>query len=461
MHKLISYLSIFLFVVATINLQAQRSSSAKVTPPTNRILFIYDASNSMNGMWESGRKNQIARQLIMQALDSLQGVPNVQLALRVYGHQYDYTKGQNCNDTKLEVPFERNNIGKIKTTLKNIRAKGTTPIAMTLEKSEADFPPCKNCRNIIILITDGIEECNGDPCAVSRALQKKGIVLKPFVIGIGLDPDFIKTFECIGTFFDATNEKQFKTALGVVISQALNSTSAQVNLLDAYQLPNETNVNMTFMDRNTNQVLYNFVHTINSAGNPDTLGLEPLHTYRIQVHTIPPVIKDSVIITPGIHNVIGIQAGQGFLNVKMSGTQKQSVPVIIRKKGSMETLHITQVNTKEKLLNGNYDLEVLSIPRMKVSEVEIKQSHTTTIEIPPPGILTIMRSKGGRTDLYKITDTGLEWVYQLAENSQSENLKVLPGNYTIVHKPKSAKSSAFTTEKKVTVKSNLSQTIRF
>ena len=38
----------------------------------------------------------------------------------------------------------------------------------------------------MILITDGIEECGGDH-AISIALQKKGIVLKPFVIGVGLD----------------------------------------------------------------------------------------------------------------------------------------------------------------------------------------------------------------------------------------------------------------------------------
>ena len=71
--------------------------------------------------------------------------------------------------------------------IKMAQPKGTTPIAYSLEKSGADFPECANCRNIIILITDGEEECEGDPCAVSAALQSKGIVLKPFVIGVGLD----------------------------------------------------------------------------------------------------------------------------------------------------------------------------------------------------------------------------------------------------------------------------------
>lgn len=455
---------LFLTLILLINVApafSQRRNNLTRTEPLNRILFIYDASNSMNGMWESGRKNLIAQRLISDALDSLKGKPNVELALRVYGHQFNYLNGQNCDDTKLEVPFSKYNVDKIKNRLKTIKAKGTTPIAKTLEKSEVDFPPCANCRNIIILITDGIEECDGDPCAVSRALQRKGIVLKPFVIGIGMDPDFIKTFECIGTYFDASNEKTFKNALGVVISQALNNTSAQVSLLDAHHLPNETNVNMTFFDMHTEKIIYNFIHALNTKGNPDTLKLEPLHTYRIKVHTIPPVYEDSIIITPGIHNIIGISTPQGFLNIKMNGMLKKPVSVIIRKKGSTETLHIQDINSTEKLLIGKYDLEILSYPRLKINDVQVDQSSTTTIEVPPPGILNIIRSSSGRTDVYKHEKNELNWVYQLAESSQSENLYLLPGNYKIVHKPKSAKGSGFTSEQNVTIKSHSSSTIRF
>ena len=99
---------------------------------------------------------------------------------------------QDCDDTKLEVPFAQGNGEQIRNVLSNITPKGTTPIARSLEKAANDFPECANCRNVIILITDGIEACDEDPCAVSRALQQKGIILKPFVIGIGLDKEFIK-----------------------------------------------------------------------------------------------------------------------------------------------------------------------------------------------------------------------------------------------------------------------------
>ena len=297
-----------------------------------RILFVLDASQSMLSQWESGRKIDVARELLIHMVDSLSKIERVELALRVYGHQKPVPP-QNCDDTKLEVPFSAGNAAKIKHKLKQIIPKGTTPIAHSLDLSSRDFPKCSECRNIIILITDGIEACDGDPCAVSRSLQKQGIILKPFVVGIGIDTGFKKTFECVGHYFDATNETKFKEILGVVISQALNSTTAQVNLLDSYYNPTETNVPFTFYDNYSGKVKHNFVHTINHRGNPDTINLDPLLTYNLVVHTIPPVKKDSIKISAGIHNIIAIDAPQGKLVLKKpNGNQYRELQFIVRKK---------------------------------------------------------------------------------------------------------------------------------
>src|SRR5678816_1065790 len=103
-------------------------------------------------------------------------------------------------------------------------------------------------------------------------------------------------------------DRMFKSALSMVISQALNNTTMQVNLLDVNERPTETNVNMTFYSKLDGSVKYNFVHTMNSRGNPDTLTIDPLHTYKIVVHTITQVEKDSVRLTPGKHTTVGIDA---------------------------------------------------------------------------------------------------------------------------------------------------------
>ncbi len=412
----------------------------------------------MIGQWQSDTKFEIAKRLLGELVDSLQRIDNLELAMRVYGHTKNFPP-QDCDDTRLEVPFARFNGFQIKKKLGEIQARGTTPIARCLQECEKDFPEGPS-RNIIILITDGIEECGGDPCAVSFSLQKKGIALKPFVIGLGINKDFLKSFDCVGTYYDASNEEGFKTVLNVVISQALNNTSAQVNLLDVYQKPSETNVNMTFYDRYSGMIRYDYVHTMNSRGVPDTLRLDPLTQYRIVVHTIPPVTRDSVVLLPGKHTIIGIDAPQGDLNLKFEGGQEtRKFACIIRQHGNPKTLHVMDFNNTERFLVGNYDLEVLSMPRMNIDNVEIAQSKTTTVQIPKPGIATILFNSPGYGSLYQVVKNELKWVYNMDQDLSRETLVLMPGRYKVYFRPKASRESIFTIEREFTISSGSSVSV--
>ena len=355
MFKL-TYLLLFVSLLLNSALYSQGPLQQEKPKPITRILFVFDASQSMYGRWQSDTKFNIASRLFSNILDSLKNIKNLQLALRVYGHQKQFPP-QDCSDTKLEVPFGPDNITRIKHVIKVITPKGTTPIAYSLQQAEKDFTPCDNCRNIIILITDGMEECGGDPCLVSHELQKKGIFLKPFIIGIG--KNFKESFDCVGNYFDATNEAGFRSALNIVISQALNPTTVQVNLLDEYGKPTETNVNMTFYDNVSGHIKYNFIHSLNNKGLPDTLEIDPLLTYDIVVHTVPPVRKDSIKITPGKHNTIGLDVPQGYLAFKTTGNNSiKYLPCIIKKKGQPETINVQQFDQVDKYLVGSYDIEI-------------------------------------------------------------------------------------------------------
>ncbi len=429
--------------------------------PLTRILFVFDCSLSMIGKWESGTKMDVSKKILLQTMDSLQKLDNLEVALRMYGHQSPLQPQRDCKDTKLEVPFSKNNFAQIKNKIKLAQPKGTTPIAYSLEQSGADFPTCADCRNIIILITDGEEECEGDPCAVSAALQSKGIVLKPFVIGIGLDDNFAKTFECIGKYFDATNEKSFQYAMGIIISQALNSTTAQVNLLDISGKPTETNVNMTFYDMHTGQMKNNFIHTINNKGNPDTLPLDPLPTYKMIVHTIPAIEKDSIELTPGKHTIIALDAAQGYLNIRTAGINDyKALQFIVRKHGEMTTLTVQDAAKTEKYLVGKYDLEILTLPRLLISDVDISQSKTTSVQIPQPGIANILMNGNGYGSLYVEEKNKLKWVYNIPEASTRETLVLLPGSYRLVYRPKSAKESIYTIEREFKIESGSSASVK-
>ena len=386
--------------------------------------------------------------------------PNLETALRVYGHQKYYRNGQDCNDTKLEVPFAAKNAAQIKSKLKSINPKGTTPIAMTLEKSADDFPPCSNCRNIIILITDGIEECGGDPCAISMKLQRQGIVLKPFVIGIGLDMNFKKSFECLGTFYDASDEATFKKVLGIVVSQALNETSAQVNLIDAAKNPSETDIPVSLYDHYSGRLLYHFMHTMNAKGKPDTLDLEANYTYDLVAHTIPPVSVDSLTMIPGKHNLLGVDAPQGFINIQAVGFNSRTpVQVVIRQHDKAETIHVQELNTTQKYLVGFYDLEFLTLPRVILKDIAVSQSHTTKVDLPNPGLLSVTKKSKGSGSIFIDRNGKQEEVVKLDSNQPRESFYLQPGDYMIVYRPNGAKSTSFNTQQKFTIQTGSSASI--
>lgn len=443
-------------------LAVQTSAQQKPAEPLNRILFVFDASQSMFGRWDSGMKIDVAKKLLNELLDSLQQVENLDLALRVYGHQSPFISGsqRDCKDTRLEVPFDKGGAAAIRKRLTTIQPKGTTPIAYSLEQTAKDFPPCGNCRNMIILITDGIEECDGDPCAVSAALQRNNIILKPFIIGVGLDLELIDHFRCMGNVFDANSESSFKKILNVVIAQALNPTSVQVNLLNTHGQPIETDVNMTFYDMYSGRMRYNLIHTMNHRGMPDTLTIDAMASYRIKVHTLPPVEKDSIVLIPGIHNVIGIDAPQGDLLLKVKGKHDyKHLQAIIRQKGNMNTLNVQPFDQKERYLVGRYDLEILSTPRMLIPDVDVSQSHTTTIEIPQPGMAHVMRKSKGTGDIFLKTDSGLQWVWSLNDEGVSDSVVLQPGDYKVVFRPTGSKRTFYTIEKDFNIQSGKSQLV--
>lgn len=422
-------------------------AQAQVKPKT-RILFLLDGSGSMYAAMDKDVRINIAKKLLGKIVDSLENAREVQVALRVYGHTTP--PGQrNCKDTRLEVPFKPHNHKQVKDKINEIVPKGTTLIAYSLQQAAYDFPKEPGVRNIIILITDGIEECEGDPCAVSEALQSQGVVLKPFIIGLGSTDDFRKAFECVGRYYDANTEESFNNVLNVVITQALNNTTAQVNLLDVNGKATETNVNMSFYDMQSNQLMYNYIHTMNERGVPDTVLLDPIYRYRMVVHTIPPVEKTDIEIIPGRHNIIAADAPQGYLLLKITGTTNYAdLKCIVRKKNTMQTMHIQNANTTEKYLVGKYDLEVLTLPRQVFKDVSVDQNTTTTLEMPQPGRLYISAfTQQYIADVYVMNRNELVWVARLPQENKQHNIIMQPGKYKIIYRPRTSTRSAQTFER--------------
>lgn len=427
-----------------------------------RILFIFDDSFSMWGMWGSGNKIDIAKKLMGEFLDSLQSTPKLEIALRCYGHQTPFRPNRDCKDSKLEVPFASASANSklIKARINKLVPTGTTPIAYSLGECANDFPPRENCRNVVILITDGIEECFGDPCAVSMALQKKGIFLRPFVIGVGLDVKFADVFGCMGKFYDVSNEANFKAVLNLVLIEAVTQTTVQVNLNDSYKKPSETDVTMTFYDQKTGDVAYNYLHTLNHRGNPDTIVLDPEITYKMVVHTIPPQVKENIVLQKGQHNIIPLDAPQGYLKLQTDGPNiYKSLSCLVRKSGEGKTLVVQDFVNPEKYIIGKYDLEILTLPRIKLKDIEVKQSHTNIIKIPSAGVVSLNKGGFGIGSIYEENGKKIEWVCNLNENQQTEVFYLQPGNYRVEFRIRTQPEAEKTIERKFTIESNKTKAV--
>ncbi len=446
--------STILFIVLCFFGFSQKKSIAKQT----RILFVFDASKSMIAKHDKTTRMDGAKNLFFKFIDSLSRDKSLQFALRMYGHTVKYPPGD-CKDSKLIVPFGINNATIIKQKVLAATPTGITPIEHSLTESANDFKDNKT-NNIVILITDGIEECGGDPCNARQKLMEKGIIFKPFIIGIGLTPEQIKTFECVGTFYDYDDQTTFNNITTIIQQQKLNKTSAQVNLLDINSKPTETNVDMTFYDVSKKEYKYNYIHTLNYKENPDTLYIDDFPTYKVIAHTIPQTESKEIKLSQGKHTIIPIDAPQGYLTIKRpEGVYNfnERVKCVVRKSDTFNTLNVQLLNATDKYIIGKYDLEILTLPRIYINQNEIEQSKTKTIEIPNAGVLQVKCLEAGDGCILLKRNDKLEWVCNLSSQTL-QTYYLQPGNYIATWRAKTLKGSIYTVEKKFTITSD-SQTI--
>lgn len=450
---------ILLLLVCLPFLAFSQAKGVKISKNSNtektRILFIVDCSYNMYEKWQSDTKIKITQSLISNLVDTLSEQERVEVALRVFGSETDYSS-QDCDDTHLLVPFYRLNADALKAKLKALVPRGTSAVAKSLEKAQEDFPKEKNSRNIVIMIVDNIDKCDGNIAEISKDLQKKGVFIKPFIVGISKG---MKNFyqDC-GSYYEASNEVEFTKVLNDIAKQALHNTTAQVNLLDSYMEVTETNIPITFYDSQSKNLRYSIIHTFNKKGLSDTISLDPLVNYDVIVHTIPAVKVENVKIAAGSHTIIPMQTPQGNMIVKYVASKVNNAkdyPIVVKKAGAKETINIQEIGKKEKYLVGKYDLEVLSLPRLYLENVEIGQSSTTTIEIPLPGNLHLDKGKTNMVGALFVKDKQeTRWVKNLDEESMKENIELMPGEYMVVIKDKSAVKTTDTIVKEIKIESS-------
>ncbi|PTB83455.1 hypothetical protein C9926_02830, partial [Sulfurovum lithotrophicum] len=179
-----------------------------------RAVIIFDASGSMWGQINGVTKIEIARDALKNVVKEWN--PSVELGLTVYGHR---TKGD-CNDIETIIPVGKIDKNRVIQTVMNIKPKGKTPISRSLSKVAEEIRYTEE-KATIILISDGQETCDPDPCGTARELESQGIDFVTHVIGFNVDKKTDKQLECIakvtgGEYFSAKNAVALNKAMKVI-----------------------------------------------------------------------------------------------------------------------------------------------------------------------------------------------------------------------------------------------------
>ncbi|MDO8526820.1 MAG: VWA domain-containing protein [Deltaproteobacteria bacterium] len=214
------------------------TTTTTTTPPPQPIPFqptliqsgmavelILDASGSMNGLLGSDTKINAAKTIVEDLASQWASLkePPVHLALRVFGSQYPLESNE-CSDSVLLVPLTFIDSAEIKKSLSDIEARGASCIAYALKKAAEDLS-AQNEDRVIVLLADGRDTCNQDPCAVAKELHEGAFKIITHVVAYDVPQSDEAGLKCIaesskGVFLLARTREELASAL----DEALRST---------------------------------------------------------------------------------------------------------------------------------------------------------------------------------------------------------------------------------------------
>ncbi|MBB3898303.1 vWA domain-containing protein [Roseococcus suduntuyensis] len=182
-------------------------------------VLVFDASGSMWNRVEGNRTRiEVARDVVGDYFTRRdQSVP---LAVIAYGHN----RRGDCRDIEVIAPMGRAAGGTLAQRLRALTPRGMTPLTDSLRQARAQIPATAESADII-LVTDGLETCQGDPCALAAEFAAEGINIRAHVVGFGLSRTEVQALSCIT---EQTGGRLFETNSGAELAEALREVSAAV-----------------------------------------------------------------------------------------------------------------------------------------------------------------------------------------------------------------------------------------
>lgn len=204
------------------------------------VILVLDGSGSMWGQIDGEAKITIARSVVGQVIDDL---PDDQrLGLVAYGHNRE----GDCSDIEqvVDVGTDRE---AVRNAVDRINPKGKTPLSASVQFAAEQLQYTEN-KATVILVSDGRETCDLDPCAIGSALERAGIDFTAHVIGFDVvEQADQEQLQCLadntgGTYLNASSAEELSDALeqtvaDVPVQEPITETRMVLRATDLAQGP--------------------------------------------------------------------------------------------------------------------------------------------------------------------------------------------------------------------------------
>jgi len=239
------------------------------------ILIILDASSSMEETVDGDVKIEVAKEVLIDLVEDLP--EGAMVGMRVFS---------GCGNIYLLSPISPLDRQWLTAQILGIVPRGATPIADALILAKDDLATVSGGK-LILLITDGMETCNGDPVTAAQDLISSGYDLRINVVGFDVSQNATARDQLMqiaattgGLYFDADSSEELRTAI---------SLSAPFSY--------------TVYDENGNEVFSGRL-----GGDSPELAVG---TYTVVIETDPPIVIEDVVVEEQKTTTITVEAANG------------------------------------------------------------------------------------------------------------------------------------------------------
>jgi len=304
---------------AVLEVAAMKDGRPVLSLNDRAVEIVVDASRSMWGRMHGRPKMVVAKEILQDV--SYWFPEDLNLALRAYGSTSP-SDSANCTDSTLLVPFGDQNREPIRAAIDGLRPLGQTPIAYALHQAARDFGTLQDDR-AVVLVTDGIESCGGDPVQAARELREQGITVHLIGLGLGnaADED-AASLQAVadasgGRYVTAGSAEELKAALVQTVATSFSVFKGGIEIANGFL----------------------------GSGKPLLL---PEGNYRVELHSSPPQ------------------------NVQISLAPRDQLTLTLRKDGD----YVSHFERRERMQHRTCEDVVASIRRLEAGQET--QEHLQT-----------------------------------------------------------------------------------